>query len=780
MISRIALRRLFLIGWTALLVPRAGTALIQAAQEKSELIIKAASKKYDKDRVIAIGNVEVEYRDIKLFADRVELDTKTKDVFAVGIDRRVTLQLPDETITFTTVTFNLDTRQGKFDDAVGLLQPSIRYEAATIERKEDNLYSFGRSVFTSCAQPVPRWNFSCARANFKKGDYMEMWGAVFSIKKIPIFYLPYMRYPLDRERATGFLMPQLGFSGVKGVTYAQDFYWAIARNMDATFSLDYYSKRGVGGGAEYRYLFSGGTGGSLHLFYFIFNKGQGPAGASSSATSNAYLFRWSHNQPLPFGFSLVADVDYQSSYEFLREFDNNFQRATVSNRRSQIYITKFWSGLSLNMRASRFETNFPSSSGEANSIITYYLPQITLNSFKMKLIKPVYFSFTSSFNSWKYGWRADYDAGTEMHAQTLALSPVVSVPFAAIPWLTMNAAVSGNLNYYWQSYATSATGGGRKIVDEPIFARNFGLSLEFIGPVLYRIYDIGGGKKKDNGAAQEPRKEIEGPSAEPAAPGNDEAQGAGGEVEKASEGIRIKHIIEPNFAYQYESPVADRERIIAPYGFFRYHQLSYGITNQVLIKQDKMPKPIFTWVLRQIYYISAEDSPNSLYLVDGKVPRFSEVNSYLRFYPAGKYSIDFSANFNPYYKTLSSVRLGAQVGTEADPVFLHVSWFKSVNSWLQGGQDYLYSLYNRHQVNFFGGVKIPAWSLEALGEVDFNIAERKMLYTAATIAYHYQCLDLKAEIRVYYFREKPETQFRISFGLGNIGKTTDFLGGMGF
>jgi len=752
-----------------------------SAQEKTDLIIRAQTRWTEKDRIIAVGNVEIEYGDLKLIADRVELDTKTKDVFAVGIDRNVILQLPDEVIIFKSVSFNLNTRQGKFEEAVGFLEPFIRYEAASIERKEENLYSFGRSEFTSCAQPIPRWKFSCARANFKKNDYIEMWGAVFSIKKIPIFYLPYMRYPLDRERATGFLMPQLGLSGAKGVSYTQGFYWAIARNMDATFSLDYYSKRGVGAGGEYRYIFSGGTGGSLSLFYFFFNKGQGPGGASGSSSSNAYLLRWNHNQPLPFGFSLVADVDYQSSYEFLREFDNNFQRATVSNRRSQIYLSKSWSGFNLALRASRFETNFPGTGGGGDSIVTYYLPQITLNSFKMKLFNPIYFSLAGSFSRWQYGWQSDYDAGREMHSQNLALNPVVSVPFAGIPWLTANVAVSGNLNYYWQSYKPTGAGGGRRvIVDEPIFARNFGLSLDFIGPVFYRIYDIGAADGKNKDKAGDARKKESDQPERPSAQAAGTSQGSGAESGQETTAIRVKHMIEPSISYRYESPVADRDRIIAPYGFFRYHQISYGIANRIIVKQNKMPREIFTWIVRQAFYLSPEDSPNSLYLVDGKVPKFSEINSYLRFYPSGKYSIDFTANYNPYHKTLSSVRLGAQLGTDADPMFLHVSWFKSVNGWLQPGQDLLASLYSRHQVNFYGGVKIPRWSLEALGEVDFNIAERKMLYSAATISYHYQCLDLRAEIRVYYFRARPETQFRISFGLGNIGKTTDILGGTGF
>jgi len=744
-----------------------------------ELKLKYLTMERKEDRIIITGNpAEVEYRDLKLFAERVELDTKTKDVFAVGIGRNATLQLPDETVSARSIFFNLDNGRGKFEQAVGLLQPSVRYQAASIERKDESLYSFGRSEFTSCSQPVPRWKFSCAKANFKKDDYIEMWGAVFSIKKVPIFYLPYMRYPLNQERATGFLMPQLGFSGVKGMFFAQSFYWAIARNMDATFSLNYYGKRGVGGGTEYRYLFSGGTGGSLNLFYFLFNKEAGSSGVSGTSPSNAYLIRWNHNQPLPFGFSLVADVDYQSSYEFLREFDNNFQRAVVSNRRSQVYLTKAWSGLNLNVRASRFETNYPGSGSSGDSIVTQYLPQITLNAFKMKLFNPIYFSFSSSFNRIQYGWQSDYDAGREIRFQNLSFSPEISLPFAGIPWLTTNLAASGSMDYYWQSY--KVINNQRAIVDVPIFIRNFGLSFELIGPVFYRIFDVGGGEAKGKSALPEAQEKISAQPAAQAVQGGSADQAPGGQADQESTTLRIKHIIEPSVAYRYESPIADRDRIIAPYGFFRYHQISYSLANRVLVKQERMPKEVFTWILRQTFFLAPEDSPNSLYLVDGKVPKFSEVSSYLRFYPAGKYSIDFTANYNPYHKTLSSIRLGAQLGTDADPMFLHVSWFKSINAWSLGGESYYYSLWDRHQINFFGGLKIPKWSLEAQGEADFNIVEKKMLYLAGSVAYRYQCLDLRAEMRVYYFRERPETQFRISFGLGNIGKSTDFLGGMGF
>ena len=668
----------------------------------------------EKERIFATGNVEIHYENIKIFADRIELNTETKDVFAEG---NVVVQLPDEQLSVEEIRFNLDTMQGIFQRGFGLIQPTVRYEAETIERKDANFYSFYRASITSCTQTNPRWKFSCSKANFKKNEYIEMWNSVLSIKKIPVFYLPYMRYPLGKEKSTGFLTPQLGFSGPKGTIFSQGLYWIIKRNMDASLNFDYYSARGKGGGLEYRYLFSRGTGGQLNLYYFFFNKTP-----EQEDLPNAYIFRFHHNQPLPFGLGLVADIDYQSSFDFLREFDNSFERALVSNRRSEVYLFRYWSYYNFSMRVSRFETHFTDID---NSIISKNLPTINFSVSKIKLVKPLYFSFSSSFNRWENGWQQEYLAGTQAHSQNLELRPELTIPFTLIPWVTLNSTFSANFNYHFQTYAPNTN----TIVDEPLLSYHYILESELVGPVFYNIY-----------------------------------YGAQGEA-------RAKHIIEPFFRYHYESSVAYPGRIITPYGFFRDHFIRYGLNNRIFIKKDEMPREFFTLGVAQTFYIASEESHLSRYRVDGEIPKFSDISGWVRFFPSKKYSLDFATGFNPYYKTFSSLRLGAEMSAFKDSAHLRVNWFKSINPYEKE------AWFNRHQITGHLGVNIPRISLEAKADIGFNIEEREMLYSGFVLIYHYQCLDFKVELKTFYFRDKPETQFRISFGLGNIGKTTDFLGG---
>ncbi len=498
--------------------------------------------------------------------------------------------------------------------------------------------------------------------------------------------------------------------------------------MDATVNLDYYAARGVGGGLDFRYLFRGGTGGEANLYGFTFKRD-----ASGEKQENAYILRLNHNQPLPLGFTLVADVDLQSSYDFLREFDNNFRRAIVSNRRSQVYLQRSWSYFNLSARVSKFETNF-GQLGLGRSIISKSLPQINFSMFKVKLLGPLHASFASGYSRQEYGWQQDYDKGKQRKAGSLSFAPTLSAPFTAIPWLTVNTAVTGNFVYYPESYAPGTT----KVVDEPLFTKSASVTAEVIGPVFAKVYRNGRGDPI------------------------------------------FKHSIEPYASYRYDSPIPESQRIITTYAyFFRYHQIEYGLTNRFYVKDaNDQPRELVQVGLSETFYLAPEVGPLSLFKVDGKVPRFSEVQGRLRIYPAGRYSLDMSAEYNPYYSRLTSLRLSANAGSRMSGRFASLSWFKSSRAWYRDEVSSVFG--NRHQIGASAGIKVPKLPIDLLAECDYNVKERKLLYLASSAVYHYQCLDFEFELKVFYFRSKPETQIKFSLGLGNIGKTTDFLGGLGF
>ncbi len=688
-----------------------------------EIRIVARNHVKTADRITASGAVEVHFREVVLMAEWIELDPETRDVMAEG---NVVIQRTGEVLRAERVFFNLESGRGRIENASGMIQPSLLFKAESAEKKAADIFELRTARVTTCLQPVPRWGFSFSRAEVKTDERLKMWNAVLRVKNVPVFYLPYISYPLEKERASGFLTPRIGHSGPKGFQLSQSYYWAIARNMDATIGLDLYSRAGIGAGLEYRYLFPKGTEGEASLYYFAAKKDQ-----VGTSLSNSSIIRLKHSQALPLGFKLVANVDYQTSFDFLKEFDDDFRRSVVSNRSSQVYLTRSWSKFNLNARFSRYETYY---SERDDSVVTTYLPQLSFNVFKVKLLSPLQFSMSSSFNSWRYGWRSEYDLGTERRSTTLLLSPTLSLPLNAVSWLTANASVTANLSYYGQSLAPESG----EVLNEPLFAWNGVVKVDLVGPVFTRIYRGKEGKP------------------------------------------RLKHVIEPTLSYTYESPIAEADRIVTPYGFFRYHQLRYGLTNRLLVKGEDRIHEVLTASLEQTFYLAPEDGPLSRFPVDGEPPRFSEITGRLRFYPRARFSLDVAAGYNPYYHDLSSFRLSANAGSRSEGRFVSLSWFKSSNAWITGVDPALSGLYNRHQISLYAGFPIPGLSLDIIGDVDFNIEEGKLLYTGARAVYHYQCLDFVFELKAFYYRQNPEFQFKFSLGLGNIGRTLDFLSGFGF
>lgn len=684
--------------------------------------ITARTQERTKDRLFAAGDVELRSGDSLLLADRVEYDLASKDVLAEG---NVVVQSGGQVIRAERVRFNLGSGRATVEKASGLVPPSILFEAESLVREAPDSYHLKKGRITACAQPNPRWSFGVSKGRIKLDDRLEMWDAVVRIKNVPVLYAPYLRYPL-KERATGFLMPRVGFGGAKGLSFSQSFYWAIAPNLDATAGIDLYLSRGTGASLEGRYLFPGGTKGDLSLYYFVFKRD-----AAGAKPGNSSIVRLNHTQALPFGFSLVANVDHQTSYSFLREFDDSFERALVYNRTSQVYLSRSWRHFNLSARASRFETYF-SEVDDAN--VSTALPQIAFNVFKTRLFGPLYFSLTSSYSRSRYGWTSEYEAGTERRSSKLALSPTLSLPFASIPWLTATTSVTANLAYYGESLDP---GGSGAIVDDPVLAANVRAGIEIVGPVFFRLFYGRDGR------------------------------------------ARLKNIVEPYLNYSYDGPTREAERIVTNYGFFRYHQMSYGVTSRFLFRTGGRTVEVFSLGLGQTYYFSPADGPLSRFLVDGRPPRFSEIAATLRFYPQAKFSFDASAAYNPYSQNLASLRLSATAGAKADGDFLTVTWSSSRNPWVTGVDPALIALYNRDQVGASAGLRLPALDLDLQAEADYNIKEGKLLYTGAQLVYHYQCVDLLVDVRAYYFRDSPDVQVRFSLGLGAIGRTLGFLQGFG-
>jgi LPS-assembly protein len=78
--------------------------------------------------------------------------------------------------------------------------------------------------------------------------------AVLRFYGVPILASPVLSFPLNEERKSGFLPPSFGIDSRSGIQAAIPYYWNIAPNRDATFTLQESLRRGPSIDSEFRYL----------------------------------------------------------------------------------------------------------------------------------------------------------------------------------------------------------------------------------------------------------------------------------------------------------------------------------------------------------------------------------------------------------------------------------------------------------------------------------------------------------------------------------------------
>lgn len=687
-------------------------------KEKVDDTIRLLAKNQEKkgDMVLASGGVELHFQEVTLLADQIEINTSSYEVTAEG---QVTLQLPSEVIFCERLTYNLKTHEGKLENVKAIARPTMLFGAKAIYKSTNDLYNLEKAWFTSCSQPVPRWSFSFSSASLRPEDYITMRGAIFRVKNLPLFYFPYIRYPL-KERASGFLIPQLGFNKIKGISLSQSFYWAISRNTDLTLTGDIFTKQGIGTGLDYRYFFSSYTKGEIQAYIFAFThdpKGIYPKHAS--------MIKLNHMQNLPFGFRLNGQVDFSNSFNFLREFDDNFSTATINNRSYSISLAKSWSLFSFNLRSSRYETYFPQT-GQSTS--SSYLPQFSLNLLKLKIYRSLSLSWESGFTNQHYSYQNLSQGQKSYNLGNIFYKPELELPIIPFPWLNLNISGGANFNYYLQTYQPGTT----TRVDQPMFTSQLIFDFKLEGPIFYRIFFKEG----------EPY---------------------------------LKHMISPFIDFNYESSFAQQiaSRIISPFGFIRNDELKFGIIQHLIKKTQDSSEEFLTLGISQKYYFDPSTSEIKRYYPIELDRNLSPVNIYLRYYPKGRFNLDISADFNTYEKNFLSFNLNSSYGAPEDNIYISLNWSKSYMMF--GSNSFFYS----NQIGLKTHFRWPE-KFELSGEIQRDLQRKKQIYTGIAATYHYQCLDFSFDLRIYYYRAKPETQFRFSIGLGNISKSTSLLGTFGF
>ena len=268
------------------------------------------------------GDVTLKHGDQFMHADSLRMDTDTGDYIAEG-----NVHYSDSSIRLTAkrAEGNQETDTHKISD--------IRYQL--IARRGNgsadsiNLQgSFGqmhRSTYTTCDPSQPVWMLTAPQIDV---DNDEGFGvarrAVLRIGKVPVLYVPWLKFPIDDRRTTGLLYPNLGYSGRNGADYAQPIYFNLAPNYDDTLTPRWMSARGVMVDNEFRYLYGGGKG--------VVDAAWMPSDNLRDRERGKFTYRGYSN--LNNHWQARADLAWVSDERYTEDFTSRLVGVTASNLQS--------------------------------------------------------------------------------------------------------------------------------------------------------------------------------------------------------------------------------------------------------------------------------------------------------------------------------------------------------------------------------------------------------------------------------------------------------------
>jgi LPS-assembly protein len=132
---------------------------------------------------------------------------------------------------------------------------NYRGTAKQLKQVHPKLIDLNHVMITSCNPYSNAWDLSAHEIVLDQvagvGTAYQTWIAV---QGVPIFYTPYLRFPIDNRRKTGFLLPSFSSSDISGFGLSTPFYWNMAPNYDMTVTPGYYTQRGMQYNDLFRYL----------------------------------------------------------------------------------------------------------------------------------------------------------------------------------------------------------------------------------------------------------------------------------------------------------------------------------------------------------------------------------------------------------------------------------------------------------------------------------------------------------------------------------------------
>ncbi|MFJ2365740.1 LPS-assembly protein LptD [Pseudomonas sp. NPDC087697] len=201
----------------------------------------------------------------------------------------------------------LDTGEAQVDNAEYVMHKSrVRGSALYAKRAENAIIRLKDGTYTTCEPNSNAWQLKGNNITLNPATgFGTGTNVTLRVKDIPVFYTPYIYFPIDDRRQSGFLPPSFGTSTKTGFMLVTPYYFNLAPNYDATLYPRYMSKHGMMMEGEFRYLTKSSEGqfGASYL-----NDESNDRSKQTDSEKTRYMYNWQHKGGLD--SRVFTQVDY--------------------------------------------------------------------------------------------------------------------------------------------------------------------------------------------------------------------------------------------------------------------------------------------------------------------------------------------------------------------------------------------------------------------------------------------------------------------------------------
>ena len=217
--------------------------------------VSAKATRYEQEQEVATlaGDVLLRQGSIQVEADEAslhQLENRGELTGNVRFRDRDALLVGDRAEIF------LDSGEAKVENAEYVVHSGkVRGSAQYAKREETAIIRLKDGTYTSCEPGENSWHLQGNNVTLNPATgFGSATNVTLRVKDVPVFYTPYIHFPIDDRRQSGFLAPSIGSSSDTGFFLQTPYYFNLAPNFDATLYPHLMTDRGLLMEGEFRYL----------------------------------------------------------------------------------------------------------------------------------------------------------------------------------------------------------------------------------------------------------------------------------------------------------------------------------------------------------------------------------------------------------------------------------------------------------------------------------------------------------------------------------------------